>query len=207
MIRPALVAIATFVLTACATTNVPRDYALNEAAGTGLAVASLSFEGLAEGENPVWSYQRIDGTKKGEIITGYRREPLDWQSPRGRLAYIALAPGRYEFTGTGLARRRAPAIPYWSVGRNGIATANNPNYTGPSVPQYRSHDAGAFVVSFDIAAGQATYLGNLHFLWDEATQKGEVIVRNEAQRDLTLLHERLPRIRPEQIRGAVTASP
>ena len=207
MTKSTLAVIVTFLLVACASTNVSRDYLLSDTNNEGLAVVSFSSEGLAEGENPVWSYQRIDGTKKGEIITGYRREPLDWRSPPGRLAYIALAPGRYEFTRAGFPRQTAPATPYWTIGKNGIATANNPNDAGLGVTQYRSHDAGAFLVSFDIVAGRATYVGNLHFIWDEATQSGQVVVRNEAQHDLQLLRERLPQFRTDQIRVAVTASP
>ena len=107
----------------------------------------------------------------------------------------------------GFPRQTAPATPYWTIGKNGIATANNPNDAGLGVTQYRSHDAGAFLVSFDIVAGRATYVGNLHFIWDEATQSGQVVVRNEAQRDLQLLRERLPQFRTDQIRVAVTASP
>src|SRR3989304_5045933 len=113
-----------------------------------------------------------------------------------------LAPGRYEFTRGGFPRQTAPATPYWTIGKNGIATANNPNDAGLGVTQYRSHDAGAFLVSFDIVAGRATYVGNLHFIWDEATQSGQVVVRNEAQRDLQLLRERLPQIRTDHIRVA-----
>lgn len=131
---------------------------------------------------------------------------LDWQNPRGRLVYIALAPGQYEITRAGFPRQTAPARPYWTVGKNGIATANNPNHAGLNVASYRSYDAAPFAVTFDIASGQATYLGNLHFVWDEATQTGKVIVRNESQRDLALLRERLPKIRSEQIRVTVSVS-
>lgn len=190
------------LLTACASVNVPHDYALTEANNEGLLIVSLSGEGLGKGETPVWMYRQTEGNAKGEIITGYLREPLDWADPPGRLAYIALAPGRYEFYEAGFARQVAPARPYWTIGKGGVPTANNPDYAGFNIAQYAPFNAQPFVVPFEIVAGQATYLGNLHFIWNEAEQKGKVVLVNRAERDLVLLQQRLPNIPLSRIRRA-----
>lgn len=191
----------------CASANVASSYDLEAQSSEGLLVVSRSEEGLQSNESAIWSYRRTDGSKTGEVITHYRKEPEDWTSPRGRLAYLALSPGRYGFYDVGFARQTSPPTTYWTVGKNGIATANNPNSAGFNVAQYKPYDAAPFSVPFEVIAGQATYLGNLHFVWGEATQTGRVMVRNEAPRDLKLLRERSPRIRPEQIRIAAQSSP
>lgn len=196
------IVISALFLTACATVNVARDFTLTEASKEGLLVVSVSGQGLATGETPVWMYRSSDGTGKGEIITGYLRQPLDWNDPPGRLAYVSLAPGRYEFYKAGFARQASPARSYWTIGKDGIATANNPSYAGFNTAQYASLDAEPFSVPFEIVAGKATYLGNLHFNWDETTSKGRVTLLNRAERDLALLQQRLPNIRPNQIRPA-----
>ena len=188
------------LLAACASVNVNHDYTLGETSKEGLLVVSVSGEGLAKGGMPVWLYRRSDGTAKGEIITGYLREPLDWNDPPGRLAYIALAPGYYEFYEAGFARQTSPAATYWTTGKDGIATANNPYYAGFNTAQYASLNAEPFSVPFEVLPGQATYLGNLHFVWDEAERKGKVVRLNRAERDLALLQQRLPNLQLIQIR-------
>jgi hypothetical protein len=195
------VMIAAF-LAACASVNVSQDYTLGQTNKEGLLVVSVSGEGLAKGETPVWHYRRDDGAGKGEIITGYLREPLDWNDPPGRLAYIALAPGRYEFYEAEFARQASPATTYWTTGRGGIATASNSSYAGFNTAQYASLDAEPFSVPFEVLPGQATYLGNLHFVWNEGERKGKVVLVNRAERDLALLQRRLPNIQLNQIRPA-----
>lgn len=192
--------LAAFLLSACASVNVPHDYTLEETREEGLLVVSVSGEGLAKEESPVWQFRRSDGTRKGEIITGYLREPLDWKDPPGRLAYIALAPGRYEFYEAGFARQVAPAATYWTIGPGGIPTSNNPSYAGFNAAQYASLNAQPFVFPFEIVPGKATYVGNLHFIWDDAKRKGTVVLRDGSERDLTLLQQRLPHLRANQIR-------
>lgn len=193
------------LLAACASMNVSHDYDLN-GQSSGLLIVSVSGEGMRPNESPVWNYQRTDGTHGGEIITSYLREPADWQSPQGRLVYIALPPGRYEFYKAGFPRQTSGSTASWSIGKGGVATNTNPNYAGFNAPQYRPQDATRFRVPFEIVAGQATYIGNLHFVWSEWQRQGHVIVRNEALRDLALLRERLPRVRAEQIRMAMQPS-
>jgi len=197
-----IIAFAFWFLAACAGVNVPDNYTLDEQTREGLLVVSVSGEGLRKEEAPVWHYHRSDGAGKGEIITGYLREPLDWTDPPGRLVYIALAPGRYEFNEAGFARQVSPTTTYWTTGAGGVATPNNPNYAGFNTAQYASLKAEPFSVPFEIVPGKATYLGNLHFVWNEAERKGSVVLLSRAERDLALLKQRLPNIQSSQIRKA-----
>jgi hypothetical protein len=146
-----LVMIAAF-LTACASVNVPQDYTLGQTNKEGLLVVSVSGEGLAKGETPVWHYRRNDGAGKGEIITGYLREPLDWNDPPGRLAYIALAPGRYEFYEAGFARQASPATTYWTTGRTVSPLQQLP--CGFNTAQDAPLNAEPFSVPFEISSAK-----------------------------------------------------
>ena len=193
------VVFAVLLVGACATLNAPSNYTLTKTSGEGLLVLSVSGEGLQKNETPVWSYRRSDESEKGSIITTNLRQPQDWSDPPGRLVYIALGPGRYEFYEAGFARQMAPATTYWTVGANGIATPNNPNYAGFNVAQYTPINAEPFTVSFEIIAGQATYIGNMHFVWNELKHQGRVVVSDRSDRDLSLLLQRLPKLRADQI--------
>lgn len=188
------------LLTACATANIDSSYTLAEKKEEGLVVLSLSHEGIQPGERTVWLYRKMAGTVKDRVLSSDLRDALDWENPEGRLVYFSLPPGYYEFYGAGFVRAGANPTPSWHIGAGGAATANNPWYAGFDSVRYADLDSEPFSIPFEIKAGKATYLGNLHFVWDEAERKGKVVVFDRAERDLPLFQQRLPNIQPSQIR-------
>ncbi|HJW82492.1 MAG TPA: hypothetical protein VJ396_09660 [Acidiferrobacterales bacterium] len=179
-------------ISACATFNVNHDYTLDPNRSEGLAVVSLSFEGLVSAESPTWRYRRLDQESDGFVLTDNTREPLDWNSPPGRLAYFTLSPGHYEFYQSGFARVRGSGGQYWTIGPGGAPTNSNSWYSSFNTPTYDNFNAETFSVKFEIRPGMATYIGNLHLVWQENRKRGEVQVRDRTDRDTELLKKRLP---------------
>ena len=100
--------------------------------------------------------------------------------------------------------------PSWHVSRQGLVTSADPGWAGFDSARHRLFRAKTFRVPFEIVAGEATYIGNLHLEWRDGVDAslggiGIVEIANRADRDLKLLREHLPRIRQEQIRVAVIA--
>ena len=193
--------IAVLFLAACTSFNVGNNYTLDGKTQEGLAVVSLSYEGIGSGISAKCEYRdTANAEATGYIMADTRREPADWHSPTGRLAYFSLTPGRYEFFRCGFARQTGGGGQYWSVGPNGVPTNNNPAYSALTVPVYAGFDGEPFSARFEILPGRATYVGNLHFVWNEVQQRGRVIVTDRSDRDLALVLQRLPKLRPEQIK-------
>lgn len=186
-------------LSACATFSVPGTYTLHDKSNEGLAVASLSFEGLGPNEAPTWSYRRLDAEGRAHLMNKWVWEPLDWDSPPGRLAYFVLSPGQYEFYESGFSRASGGGGMTWTIGPGGVPTNSNPHYAGFNQPTYTGFNAEPFSVKFEIKPGKATYIGSLHFVWQELGRRGTVTLRDESVRDLALLRERLPRIDSAEI--------
>lgn len=186
-----IVLITTTILSGCTTFNVDQDYTLDPNRAEGLAVVSLSQEGLDSGENPTWRYRRLDKDSDGFVLAHNTRQPLDWDSPPGRLVYIALPPGQYEFYQCGFARVRGGGQ-YWTIGPGGAPTNSNSLYSSFNTPTYDNFKAEPFSVQFEVKPGKATYIGNLHLVWQEDRKRGEVQVRDRAERDIDLLKRRLP---------------
>ena len=186
------------LLSACATPNVDKDYSLDTRPDEGLAVVSISFEGLGAEISPVWEYRRLDGDVRGKLFTS-ARNPLDWNAPPGRLAAFALPTGRYEFYRCRFVRSSGDGGMSWHAGDSGGVTAANPWYSGLNAGTYDELTADPFAVRFEVIAGKATYLGNLHLHWRLLENRGEVQVRNEAERDIRLLRTRYPGLRSDQV--------
>jgi len=181
------------LISACATLNVDRDFSLDLNRSEGLAVVSLSFEGLVPAEGPAWRYRRLDNEGDGFVLTHTTQQPLDWESPPGRLAYFALPPGHYEFYQCGFARVRGSGSQYWTISPGGAPTNTNSWYSSFNTPTYDNYKAEPFSVKFEIRPGRATYVGNLHLVWQENRKRGEVQVHDRAERDIDLLKQRLPK--------------
>lgn len=197
--------ITTLLVAGCATTNVGSSYSLSGKTNEGLAVASLSHEGLNKGENPEWFYRRVGSNEQNTILLGTLRSPLDWESPPGKLIYIALPPGKYEFYRCGLTRTTSGGSS-WHVGAGGVVTNSNPYYAGFDSARYPagSLDAEPFSIQFEIVPGKTTYIGNLHFIWRGPLQKTEVQTIDRSDRDLPLLYQRLPNLKPTETRKEIT---
>ena len=187
------------MLSGCATFSVPSGYTLQDKNDEGLAVVSLSYEGLASNEAPTWRYRRLDGEGTAHLMNKWVWEPLDWESPPGRLACFSLPPGQYEFFESGFSRASGGGGMTWTIGPGGVPTNSNPYYAGFNQPTYTGFNAEPFSVKFEIKPGKATYIGSLHFVWQELGRRGTVTLRDESVRDLALLRERLPRIDSAEI--------
>lgn len=199
-IRHFFLAITLALAAGCATLNINNDYRLNEQSGEGLVVVSLSYEGLARDDSPSWSYHRLGSKENLRVFARAVRVPLDWESPPGRLAVFALPAGRYEFYRcefAGLSSGTNRLV--WRTAKNGVVTPNNPSYAGFDTPNYTAIKAEPFIVRFEVIAGKAIYLGNLHLLWNEDERKGRVTLRDTSERDLSLLQQRFPQIERRQI--------
>ena len=184
------------VLSGCTTFNVSSHYTLNDETNEGLVVVSLSYEGLEKSVSPSCEYRDIksDGARLGYVTAHNLREGLDWSLPLGRLSYFALPSGRYEFFHCSFARQTGSGVPYWTTGPVGVATNADPLYAGFNLPTYKLFEAERFSAPFEILPGKTTYVGNLHLVWIEATQSGEVKILDRRQRDFALLHERFPNL-------------
>lgn len=192
-------------LVGCATTNVGRSYTLTDNSGEGLAVASLSYAGLGDSETPTCYFRRVGSEETRSLMLNTLPLPLDWKSPPGALVYFALPAGRYEFFRCGLTRTSASA-PSWHIGKGGVPTNADPNYAGFDSVRYPSNAiyAKPFSIPFEILSGKATYAGNLHFT--ARIIGSEVVLFDRSERDLSLLRQRLPQLRAEQIRIAIPAT-
>jgi hypothetical protein len=207
-IRHLFLAIFLALASGCATLNINNDYRLNEQSGEGLVVVSLSYEGLAREDSPSWSYHRLGSDENLRIFARAARVPLDWEAPPGRLAVFALPAGRYEFYRcefAGLSSRTNRLV--WRTGNNGAVTPNNPSYAGFDAPNYTAIKAEPFVVRFEVSAGKATYLGNLHLVWDENERNGRVTVRDTSERDLSLLQQRFPQVERHHLLQYISTHP
>lgn len=190
----ALVLLTAVLLSACATRNVDPDYRLDGDKAEGVVVVSLTYEGLDRRDSPSWSYRRLDAEGGNRIFARSLRSQLDWEAPPGRLAVFALPPGSYEFYRCEFAGLAGQAQPTWSTGRDGVITANNPWFAGFNTPDYTARKAEAYSVKFEVAAGKAIYLGNLHLTWRGPPHTGTVSVLDRAERDLGLLRTKYPNL-------------
>lgn len=86
--------IVAWVLTGCATFNVPSDYSLAHNSNQGLVVMSLTHSVASV----IVDYRPVAAGKPGagSFMTGNMQDPLDWTHPNGRLVVAELPPGQYE---------------------------------------------------------------------------------------------------------------
>jgi len=187
-----LAALATMTtVTACLTVNVPSTFVLRGNTSDGLAVVSLSSEGLGVHDALIWKYRQLNGTDRGRLETKGFTGSLDWESPPGRLAYFALPPGQYEFYESTVSLY-SPGGMTWTMGSGGIATNSNPWNAGFNQSSVSNTTVDPFSVKFTIRAGELTYIGNLHLYWRPHAKRAFVVVRDQSARDLSLLSQKYP---------------
>jgi hypothetical protein len=176
------------ILSACAT-NVGGGYSLDPGRSTGLAVVSLTASGLPTRFNLFVNLRGMDTAYKRSIPVTDFFTTVDWRCPRvgtateaepcGRLAVIELRQGEYEFYA-------------WEGG------------TGAPGVRGTVRSKEEFSKRFRVLAGQAVYIGNIHFaitppqfLTDQGT--GTMKISDLRVRDLPLLHEKHPRVTPDRV--------
>jgi len=203
--------LSTVILSGCATTNaiknIGKDYRLDSSKKTGVAVASLSFSGLRR-PHPLASFdfyvhcRGIGNDFKKEISIC---DSADWKppgrflfvgryKPLGRLAVIELLEGDYEFFS-------------WHGGCGGFVTQ-----------EMRVKATKEFSRKFKVVSGKAVYLGNIHIHIHKvvpgrieyrgtkpvtsiqyASGMYNVQEKDLRDRDLSLLYQKYPLIKPDQV--------
>ena len=157
MLKVLVLCVALLAINSCATQNEKSDYRLGDSVGKGLVVFSLSLEGsrsvylafrrVGQDEQNV-VYLNTYGIKN--VATNY-----DWEEPFGRLIYLELEAGEYEFYG-------------W-----------HPQYCGWSEKCY----ALAGRVHFSAIPDSVTYLGNIHFVILSEDRAYKFEISDEFDRD------------------------
>ncbi len=96
MVRLLIVFALSISVASCASFNAPLDYKLNRASGKGLAVFSLTTEGVFNNFYIMYR-DRQGGNVDGDISLFTRQTPLDWDSiEKGRIIILELPEGEYE---------------------------------------------------------------------------------------------------------------
>jgi hypothetical protein len=167
-----LLVVLVVALAGCATTNVPSDYSLGTASKSGVAIASITYEGAYSGYNVY--YRQLSGIASGRFQAGHGMMliPIPDKSDfgtvaNGKLVVAELPPGDYE-------------ISSWRVS-SGYAAVS------PS---------SSFSIRFHIDPGKAVYVGNFNFV--QTARRGltvtgaEVAFKGEPDRDLAVLKSKYP---------------
>jgi hypothetical protein len=137
-------------------------------------IVVLSFTSIND-HDPALSYRNIKTGDGGEISIETNKNPLDWQSPKGRLVVIELDSGSYQFY-------------RWAflLGVQRVLPDKD------------------FAIPFEILPGKATYIGNLHFGISLKTRDYELTVSDQSDRDLTLFHKRFGNIKSSDVIRSIT---
>ena len=159
-----------FFLNACATSNIGKDFQLNDDDITGLVVFSMSIDI----DQRYWQHLELKFSssdrqiKQLVVLRGHSiRANDDWKSPTGRLVYIKLPAGNYQFH-------------EWEYYGSRFFPFTNP-------------------IPFTVSAGKANYIGNLHFSVLPKASAYKFEIRDMSDRDLPLLLKRIPTLRRDQI--------
>ena len=184
-------ALAISLLTGCRTINVSSDYSLEADKTTGLVVVSLTMAGLPRGFNVFVDFRGLNVEHKSSVPISDLFASADWrcpflsmatdEEPCGRLAVIELQQGEYEFYS-------------WQGGTSG----------GPGSLTFSVESVEEFSKRFEVQAGKAVYLGNIHFSIEQprflvGTGSYRMTVADQRARDLALLHSKHPRVTPDQV--------
>lgn len=174
LLKVSISAAIALAIWSCALPNEKSDYRLGDNVGKGLVVFSLSVEGSER----VYIAFRQAGHVEHDVVYVNARgvkgltTNYDWEEPFGRLIYLELEEGEYEFYG-------------WH-------------------PQYVcGWDLQCFSLSekirFSVNPDTVSYIGNIHFeiLLRDQAYKHEI--RDEFDRDVSLLTARLGNVTKDQV--------
>lgn len=167
LLRVSLISLIYFcaLMTGCAVSNVKDDYELENNPGDGLVIFSLSVSGSER----IYLALRRAGSAEQDVVRldsyGVKgaRANYDWKNPVGRLVYLDLSPGQYEIYG-------------WHF--------NNCGFDAKCLPLRET-------MKFSVKPMTAVYLGNVHFDVISHLQAYKYEIRDEYQRDISLLGSRL----------------
>ena len=93
MTKRTLLFVVLLAVTSCTSFNAPLDTQLDLSDEAGMAVFSLTSEGVLSN-----FFLRYRGESNGDVTQWTVQNPRDWESnPRGRLVVLKLPVGEYEF--------------------------------------------------------------------------------------------------------------
>jgi hypothetical protein len=168
MYRISTVLFFLFALSACATSNVSKNYVIKTDSNTGIVTGSITYDGSYSGYAVI--YRKVPSGKTGHFQSGESQVIIPYfpagefkpMGIKGNLIAAELPAGDYE-------------INSWSVG-------SGPAAVTPTTP---------FTISFRVIPGKATYIGNFHFTQLSSaglTVTGaKVDYRNMQERDSSVL--------------------
>jgi hypothetical protein len=177
-------------LAACATRNIANDYALSDGANKGVVVGSITYSGAYAGYEV--HYRKVDDAAvrgffhygMNKYLAMPRTGKSDIAEPgnpgvRGDLFAAELPAGEYE-------------ISSWEVSQGTTATST------PTQP---------VSIRFTVKPGEATYLGNYHFVRTSRaltlSTGYEVTAKDEAARDLKIFAEKYPRLSQAKVTSGI----
>ena len=171
-------------LSSCATTNVSKDFKLEQGSNKGLVVGSITYQGSYSGYSvlyrqiPSGTSGRFQSGQSNVIIPYFPAGEFESLGIKGNLIAAELPEGDYE-------------INSWSVG-------SGPASVKPTIP---------FSIKFHISAGKAVYLGNFHFT--QLASMGLTITgakvdfREERKRDIRALSKNYVSLTDVPIESAI----
>ena len=154
-----VLALAVFA-SGCAEFNVRAGYQLAPSSGKGVLAMGITADDTFK-DNFYWHLRRV-GAHESRDITFYTiYDPLIWEHPRGRLVFIELADGDYEFFDWG------------------------------GVFRYQPTPEAYFRIPFSIRSGRVTYLGHLDLTKDDRAGTYRVASTNRYADDRPLLASKI----------------
>ena len=193
-IKLSMAILLSVLLLQCGAKNVGKDYSLDDSQAKGLVVVSLTKSG-ALGYNLDAHFRDVNNQRRFHLAVApsfgldwkgptvdearkYRLIPED--NPRGRLAVVELPEGEYVF--------------YKWKGKLG------------STAFWTKKD---FDKRFQVIAGKAVYIGNIHAHFERTDTSVLSIfkfpyelrteITDECDRDLKVIHQKCPKITPDQV--------
>lgn len=180
-----LFSLLAMLLGGCGTTNIGKEYSLDEAKGKGIGVmlASMTQAGLQSRFNMFVDLRGVDNKYNNKIPVTDAFVTSDWacpflgtgteEQPCGRLAVIELPQGEYEFYS-------------W---HGGASTGATSSVTVKSRQEFSKR--------FKVTAGKVVYVGNVHFSVSGGWYAMKIIDKRD--RDLPLFSRKYPKITSDNI--------
>jgi hypothetical protein len=187
-------------LAGCATRSVSTDYRFDPAKLEGLAIVSITAEGLMYGDGASCRYRRLGDGREGFVGATAPRDTATHDKTSSNLSAVALAPGRYEFYRCTVSTRYlGPPDDYvgpvgGTIADDIFAINNATQYPATATSSYTAFGSEHFSARFDIQNGRAVYVGNLRVTWRALDRKVLVEPRNLAAEDLPAAAKRWPQI-------------
>jgi hypothetical protein len=165
----------------CALQNEKSDYRLGDNVAKGLIVFSLSVEGS---KRAYIAFRQVGHVEHDVVYVNARgveglTTNYDWKEPFGRLIYLELDAGEYEFYG-------------W-----------HPKYVcGWDMECFSLSEK----ISFSVNSDTVSYIGNIHFDILSENEAYKYEISDEFDRDISLLTSRLVNVKRDQVNRMIASA-